>query len=411
MQRRDFLKTAASTALALGLTSNKALAHSCDIDTDPDFESAARAHLRSIMPTRKEVDIFLAGKNNGRIYDPHLGWVFCDHTSSDAVDNSVAYYHYEPDGARKNVNFPDKPSRIHAYGNSFTHCDQVSDAETWTEYLAGHIQEPIRNYGIGGYSVYQAYLRMLKIESKTPAEYIILNIWSDDHFRNLDAWRSIRFGRRTADGFTLPHLKVDVSSDTCRNVDNLITKPADVYSLCDEDFVWQNFKDDDILRLVLAARKDDNTSPKALAPVAVSFGIPDETIADTAVAERIKKIHTEAALYATKKIITWTEDFVNKNGSKLMLILSHRYDHIVDALQNKQPFDKSFLHWLKDKPYPVIDMRQKFIDEYKRVNIDIHTFLQRYYIGHHTPYGNFFTAWALKNHIKDLLNPAPLPYR
>jgi hypothetical protein len=45
--------------------------------------------------------------------------------------------------------------RVHTYGDSFTHCDQVSDGETWQEFLAAHLQEPVKNFGVGGYSVFQ----------------------------------------------------------------------------------------------------------------------------------------------------------------------------------------------------------------------------------------------------------------
>jgi hypothetical protein len=38
----------------------------------------------------------------------------------------------------------------------YSDCHQVSDCETWQEYLAGHLGEPIRNFGMGGYGVYQA---------------------------------------------------------------------------------------------------------------------------------------------------------------------------------------------------------------------------------------------------------------
>ena len=34
-------------------------------------------------------------------------------------------------------------------GDSFTHCDQVSDGETWQEFLASHIREPVKNFGVG----------------------------------------------------------------------------------------------------------------------------------------------------------------------------------------------------------------------------------------------------------------------
>ena len=60
--------------------------------------------------------------------------------------------------------YKDKPCRINTYGNSFTLCHQVSDGETWQEYLAGHLGEPIRNFGMGGFGVYQAYRRMVREE-------------------------------------------------------------------------------------------------------------------------------------------------------------------------------------------------------------------------------------------------------
>ena len=49
--------------------------------------------------------------------------------------------------------------RINTYGDSFTQGSQVSDGETWQEILAAHMGEPVRNWGIGGHGVYQAYRR------------------------------------------------------------------------------------------------------------------------------------------------------------------------------------------------------------------------------------------------------------
>ena len=57
-----------------------------------------------------------------------------------------------------------RPCRINTYGDSFTQCHQVSDGETWQEYLAAHLGEPIRNFGMGGYGAYQAYRRMVREE-------------------------------------------------------------------------------------------------------------------------------------------------------------------------------------------------------------------------------------------------------
>jgi len=410
MHRRQFLRAMAAAAVTaeVGIAAPKT----------KKITMTARDYLASLMPTREQVTNFVRreqgperlSRNDGWTFDADLGWVLCDSLRHRSVDGSKGFYSYEKDGARRVVNFADIESRIHTYGNSFTHCDQVSDPETWQEYLAGHLQEPIRNYGVGGYGVYQAYLRMLKVEKENPAEYIILNIWDDDHYRNLDAWRSIRFGHRTSCGFTLPYLKVDLANGKCEQKQNVCQTEEDVYKLCNENFVWKTFKDDPVLGLTMAAGGNIAKMRELAKPVAVSFGIPAEMIEDTPSMQKIKKAHTEAALFATKNIVTWTEDFVKKAGKKLMIILSFGQGNTVAALSGGEGFDKSFTDWLKDKAYPVIDMRQAFLAEYKQSKLNSFDFSKKYYIGHHNPAGNFFTTWAIKDQLVKWLEPKPRPY-
>lgn len=397
----------------------------------------AKEYLRSVMPKKEDVKNFLAGKqgpeqishNDGWVFEPDLGWVVTDSVRPRfgekykgvylpyGTAGSRTFYHYEQDGARKVINFADKPCRIHTYGDSFTHCDQVSDGETWQEYLAAHLQEPIHNYGVGGYGVYQAYLRMLKVEKQNPAEYIILNIYDDDHYRNLDSWRSIRWwytspGARWACGYTLPHLKVNVKENLCEEVDNLLKNPDDVYKLCDEQFVWETFKDDPVLRAVLALRAGEQACSKLVEQIADSFGVPLETVKECKTAvEKVRKIQTEAAFFATKNIITWTEEFAQKNNKKLMLILSFSQGGAAADLRGEPRFDQSFVDWLKGKSYPVVDMRDVFRADYKQYNLDVDSYLKRYYIGHQSPAGNFFAAWAIKDNLVNWLTPPPLPYQ
>lgn len=378
-----------------------------------------KAYLYSIMPSREHVKNFIAGKqgpeqlskNAGWTFDADLGWIISDCVRRDGVDKSKTFYHYEPDGARRVTNFADRPCRIHTFGDSFTHCDQVNNSETWQEFLAAHLQEPVRNYGAGGYSVYQAYLRMLKVEKNNPAEYIILNIWDDDHYRNLDAWRPIRFGRVIPDDFTLPHLRVNLQKGLCEQAPNLFHKPGEVYRLCDRAFVYKTFKDDPVLQVMLSLRKGRTISPKLVSPVAVSFGIAQEPNEQTAAKKKIEDMYTEAALFATENIVTWTEQFCRKTGKKLMLILSFSKENIAAALTGKPAFDRNFTNWLKDKPYPVIDMRDYFGADFKHSDGNVQGYLRKYYNGHHTPAGNFFTAWALKNKVVTWLDPKPLPYQ
>ena len=414
MHRRELLGKMVGTCVAASALGRVAKAE------ETGFEARARSYLRSLMPSRQRIEDFIAGAYGPRDmrpgevlqYDPELGWIHHEAIGSTGVDGSRELYNYESDGARKVINFPDKSCRIRTYGNSFTHCSQASNNETWGEYLAAHLQEPVRNYGVGGYSVYQAYRRMLKVEARTPGGYIILNIWDDDHYRNLDAWRSIRFGKGSRCGFTLPHLRVDVAGGTCMQIENIAKTREDLYRLSDEEYLWRTFQDDPILKMVMAARVGGrNPSEAVVGPVALAFGIPEAMTADTEMAKKIRKIHTEAALFATRNIVTWVEEFTREAGKHLMIMLSFGQGNVAAHLSGEPRFDRSFVDWLKGKPYPVLDMRDVFATEYRKSKLGVDQYLAPFYNGHHTPRGNFFTAWALMDTVVHWLNPRPLPYR
>src|SRR5207253_1340876 len=157
----------------------------------------------------------------------------------------------------------DMPHRINTYGDSYTSCEQVNDGETWQEILAAHLGEPIRNFGIGGYSVYQMYLRMKLEEPRFPADYIIMNVYDDDHCRNLVGWQRIRFGlERNSFHPPQPYVKANPLSKKFAKLANPCPEPEDLYNLCELDWVYENFKDDFALRIILAKTNAENGSPE-----------------------------------------------------------------------------------------------------------------------------------------------------
>ena len=169
-----------------------------------------REFLKTKTLTREMVDRFLdPDKDMWSAFDAELGYVVQSYVSRDGVDRSFTVANFSPSGQRKIVNFVEQPTRINTYGNSFTQCKQVNNGEAWQEYLAAHLGEPIRNFGVGGYGVFQAYRRMLRVESSDrSAEYMILNIWSDDHFRSVYKFNGLHY---PDPGFTIPwaHLRLN----------------------------------------------------------------------------------------------------------------------------------------------------------------------------------------------------------
>ena len=167
MQRREFIKMAAVAPLVgkVGTVGAQGAV------TFEEF-------LRESAVSREVINRFLRGPSWAR-FDPEVGYVLGNYLPSDGIDGSATISTIQANGARASHMYTGKRCRINTYGNSFTHCHQVSDGETWQEYLAAHLGEPVRNFGMGGFGVYQAYRRMLKEErSDHGAEYVMLYIWA-----------------------------------------------------------------------------------------------------------------------------------------------------------------------------------------------------------------------------------------
>lgn len=414
LPKRQFIKkTAVAAAAALSIPSTRSI-----FAADRRVDQRISEYLESIAPTKQRIEQFTTvmsaeesiRRSNGWTYHGELGWVHCPAVHRNGVGGSRTFYSYESDGARKVIHYAKQPCRIHAYGNSFTHCDQVSDGETWEEYLAAHLQEPIRNYGVGGFSVYQAYRRMRLQEAVSGSEYLILNIFEDDHFRNLDAWRSIRVGAGSSCGFTLPHVRVHMASNQCQAMENLLLKREEVARLRHSEFRDGTFHSDPILKVRMLLRQRQAVDLKSVLAVAQSFGFPENELPDSNPKDQLRHIHTEAALFATSQILEWVESFAKQYDKKLMLILSFGQKRVREALEGRPAFDASFLRKLGSKTYPVVDLRHAFTSSYESFKGDPDTFLSPYYIGHHTPLGNFFTARAIRKPVSEWLNPPAAPY-
>jgi hypothetical protein len=130
----------------------------------------------------------------------------------------------------------------------------VNDGETWQEYLAGHFGEPIGNYGVGGYGVYQAYRRMLR-QKKTDdkAECIIFYIWGDDPTRSLmrARWaatyrwqKSSVWDKRLFHGNPWAHIEMDLSTGRFAEKENPLSTPESLYNMCDPEWMLEYLRDD-----------------------------------------------------------------------------------------------------------------------------------------------------------------------
>jgi hypothetical protein len=348
-------------------------------------------------------------------HDGELGYLLNSGKYADGINGAWSTYTYTPSGERLMVNHADRPCRINTYGNSVTQCHQVNDGETWQEYLAAHIGEPVRNYGIGGFSVYQAYLRMLREEKQHPAEYIIFNIFIDDHLRSLSPWKAIRYPK-IPDYFstTQPYLTLD-ENGTCTKNPNPCPTEEDLYNLCDLDWVCEHFGDNLVtqmrMKYLLGKDANPNSSVKALMDMTKTHGVNtlDDISANSDQQARnlVQHVGFLSSLYLVDKI----RSYARQNNKKVLFVLSHLGTHTVKYCEGEKRSDQIMVDYFEKHDQPYVDLLTAHAAEFSHMKVSAIEYMSPYCsIGHYSPAGNFFQAFAIKEKLVKMLSPNPPSY-
>ena len=380
-------------------------------------------YLLNSAASEEEIDVFL-NKLSWARFDPDVGYILGNYAPMDGVDNSRTISTVREDGARTSFVYTSRPCRINTYGNSFTQCHQVSDAETWQEYLAGHLGEPVRNYGMGGFGVYQAYRRMLREENTgNAAEYVMLYIWGDDHIRSLLRCRYalMRDWRRRADlkegtgimfhGNFWCNIEMNMKTGMLEEHESRIRTREELIRMTDPEWMLENLKDDLALQMYLYKQGqitdiDIETMKKLAGYLHTDFNPRAENLS-----EEIGDLLNSYAYSATKYILEKTREFTDENGKKLLVILLDPGTAMRQLLEGKPRVDQEIVDFLQQNDYHYFDMNLVHVEDYKSFNLSISEYYKRYFIGHYNPGGNHFFAYSLKNILVDWLDPKPFTYQ
>jgi len=396
------------------------LATAQQAEKKPSFEN----YIRRNVASKREIDVFL-NEPSWAQFDPDVGYILGNFLPRDGVDGSSTISTVQTNGARTSFLYRDKPCRINTYGNSFTQCHQVSDGETWQEYLAGHLGEPVRNFGMGGFGFYQAYRRMLREEQTQYAtEYVLLYIWGDDHIRSLlrcrymlmMPWTRTQNNKegigRMFHGNFWSNIEMDL--DTGRLVEHAsrIPEAKDLYRMTDPDWMWDNLKEDLALQMALYSKGEiDDIDVMKLRRLCQHLHRQFDLDQTPPPRETVAAILDAYSFAATKDILRKAKAFTEKHRKKLMIILLDPSRVTRVLLQGGKRYDQEIVDFLKKNQFTVFDMNLVHLEDYKSFNLGPSAYMKRYFIGHYSPAGNHFFAYALKNRVVDWLEPKPLPYR
>jgi hypothetical protein len=389
------------------------------------FLDAVHEFLHNAVLSKVEVDRFLDPKApKWARFDAELGYVPNDSQVPDGIDGAITTYRYGPRGERQMINYAGDESRIASYGDSFTQCHQVSDGETWQEVLAAHVGEPIQNFGVGGYGVYQAYLRLRRTELDAAggAPYVLFNIFDDDHYRNLDAYRLLRVGRVWRDydqslttsmfhANPWAHVRFDPLTAELVHVANEFSTPESLYQLCDYDFLVNRFEKDFVVNLLVARRTGDfqflleyEQLASAL-DVLVSYETPMEA------GRCAERLYSAMAFRSSLLILQQLRDELSARDKKLLVLLSYSEPAVRRVLTDGTRDDEWVLRQLEARGFTFVDALACHGGDYAAFSISPDQYVGRLFNGHYTPAGNLFFAFAIKDAVVGWLSPPPPAYR
>ena len=379
-------------------------------------------YLREGAPTKREIDVFLHERSWAK-FDPELGYVLGNYAPQDGISSSTTISTSQANGSRTSFVYADLPSRINTYGNSFTQCHQVSDAETWQEYLAGHLGEPIRNFGMGGYGVYQSFRRMLKEEAtESAAENVLFYIWGGDHIRSLFRCRYMAFREWTERNNELegegvmfhgnfwPNIEMDLESGILVEHPSRISSAEELYQMNDPEWLVENLAGDLALEMFLFIQnKIDRVNIPRLkrlsAHLELSLDWQESELKNT-----VTKLLDAYAFSATKYILTKARIFAETNRKKLLIVLFDPYRSLRSMLNGQSRYDQEIVDFLQANQFHYFDMNVAHVEDFQDFDLSIEQYYDRYLIGHYNPSGNHFFAYQIKAAVIEMLDPKPFPY-
>lgn len=379
-------------------------------------------YLRDSAVSRQIIDDFLdPAKPSWARFDPDTGYILGNSLQHDGLDDCWTLSTAQGNGARTARLYSDRPCRINTYGNSFTQCHQVSDGETWQEYLAAHLGEPIRNFGMGGFGVYQSYRRMIRTEAgDLGAKYVLLYIWGDDHQRSLMRcrhaitypWWNVGEGKPFHGNFWA-HIALDPATGTFVERENLLRTPESLYRMTDPDFMAEALKDDVMVQLYSMGWELADPATVDLShanAIADALGVPRVDTRDKhTVGTTVHAIITAYGFAATKVIIEKAAAFCRARGKELMIILL--CPTVTRQLLRGEPrYDQPIVDDLDQQRRLYFDMNRVHLADYRSFNLPVEDYMKRYFIGHYSPAGNHFFAYALKDPLVRWLDPKPITY-
>jgi hypothetical protein len=221
---------------------------------------------------------------------------------------------------------------------------------------------------------------------------VILNIFSDDHGRNIDAGRWLRtpgFRRHMmtqapwffhANPWT--HLRVGTDG-RFRHMTNPYPSREALYQLCDPEHVYEAFAKDVVVNLEVA-RLGGHSDHALIATTADALGVRYRR-SDPSSARGVHRTYgLRSTMFVVCSLVAWAA----QKGRRVLLMLSYGKEIIREACRGRPRFDASLVRWLQERQIPFVDAWDAHRADFRSMQLPVESYLRTYYCGHYNATGN-----------------------
>ncbi len=322
-------------------------------------------------------------------YSPTLGW-----TTNGG--GSTELYHANSQGIRGTTEYAFVPAgdrvRLAAFGDSFTHGNDVADNDAWTAVLQSIDSTlEVLNFGVGGYGLDQAYLRYGEQGVGFNPKIVLIGFMSENINRHVSVFRPF-YAPRSGKPLTKPHFelengKLKLVENPMRNLADyrrLLDKPASVLTkLGSTDYFYHfRYKEGPL-----------DFSPSVRLTKMLSYEIKERFDNPIYIDG---EYNTEAKAYkVTARLFDEFHSTVLKNGAlPIVLLFPSKNALKAHRESDKLPYRPLIEHF-KSRNYFYIELAHGFEMLAKDIPVD------ELCIAHYTPLGNRIVAQYVLSYLKE----------
>lgn len=332
------------------------------------------------------INNFIEQKTNYASFSPTLGWSIKENGSS-------KLYQANSSGIRSNKEYAFTPPRgvrrISTFGDSYTHCDDVNNNETWQAFMESYDSNiEVINFGVGGFGTDQSYLRYLEEGSQYNSHIVLIGFMSENIYRNVNAYRPFYYPNTgiplTKPMFVIKDEKLSLIPNQIQRLHDykmLLHHPQDVFSeIGINDYYYKKGYTSNIFDWSPTVRLIKILINK------VSNRLFQEIIKNGRYNENSKTYRV------TKKIFDkFYKASIKNNSIPIILIFPNKKD-VVHYQRQKEKRYSPLLSYFDSKGYKYIDLMDAF------ENADV----KDLFMGHYSPHANQLVAKHIHNYLNNM---------